>query len=299
MSRRIRRYPAQFVLMAASVWMTAAIPAAGQGGTGAAASSSADAAYVPTMTFEVASVRQSEVSNSYTVSGFFTQHTGTFRVTNWSIENLISIAYGLNGFGQLSGVPDSFHLAKFNIQAKAGDEADEKLAKLPREQQWLEQRHMIEVLLAERFHMKAHWETKEGDIYNLVSKGRAKLRETNGAPPSDDDGHPVPPLYQRNGSVNGYDYVGHACPMDALVEALTAQFGRPVADKTGLTGKYDFVLSYHRIRESEGDTDANSDPHIAPPLEIAVQDQLGLKLEPAKGPVTKLVIDHLEKPTEN
>jgi uncharacterized protein (TIGR03435 family) len=256
------------------------------------------------MTFDVASVRQSEVGYSYTVSGFFTAHTSTFRATNFQIENLISMAYGLNGYYQISGVPGSFQGAKFNVQAKADDAADQKLATLTGEQQWLEQRHMLLVLLAERFHLQAHWETKEGEIYNLVSKNRSKMRETSGAPPSEDEmkrfhGHAAPAIYQRNGSQTGYDYVGHACPIGVLADALTAQFGRPVIDKTGLAGKYDFVLSYHRIRESEADNDATSDPNLPPPLETALQDQLGLKLEAAKGPVSHLVIDHLEKPSEN
>ena len=282
-----------------------ALQASAQGAGLPPASPSADAPpYVPTMTFDVASVRQSQVSSSYTVSGFFTPHTSTFRATNFQIENLISLAYGLVGWYQISGVPDSFLRAMFNVQAKADDAADEKLARLTGDEQWLEQKHMLQVLLAERFHLKAHWETKEGEIYNLVAKNRAKLRETGNAPPSDEDvkvfhGHPVPPLYQRNNSQNGYDFVGHGCPMETLAKTLTGQFGRPVVDKTGLTGKYDFVLSYHRIREADDDHEANNDPNLPPSLESAVQDQLGLKLEPSRGPVRRLVIDHLEKPTEN
>jgi uncharacterized protein (TIGR03435 family) len=87
--------------------------------------------------------------------------------------------------------------------------------------------------------------------------------------------------------------------METLATALTAQFGRPVHDKTGLTGKYDFLLRHYQIRESDRDNETNTDPNLPPSLESAVQDQLGLKLEPAKGPVTNLVIDHLEKPTDN
>jgi uncharacterized protein (TIGR03435 family) len=112
-------------------------------------------------------------------------------------------------------------------------------------------------------------------------------------------GRPAPPLYQRGNSEEGFDFIGHACSIEALAAALTAQFGRPVNDKTGLTGKYDFVLRYYQIRESDRDNETNTDPNFPPSLETAVQDQLGLKLEAAKGPVTYLVIDHLEKPTDN
>lgn len=299
MTRRKHHRSTQLWFFAAAACLAAlALQAAAQT---AAAPSSAEPAYVPTMTFDVASVRQSEPGYSYTVSGFFTPHTSTFRATNFQIENLISFAYGLDSWSQIVAVPDSFQGAKFNVQAKADDAADQKLATLSGEQQWLEQRHMLLVLLAERFHLQAHWETKEGEIYNLVSKNRSKMRESNGAPPSDEDvkffhGHRIPPIYQRNNSQNGYDFVGHACSIEMLAKTLTSQLGRPVVDKTGLTGKYDFVLSYHRTRESAQD---ENDPNLPPPLETAVQDQLGLKLEPAKGPVSHLIIDHLEKPTDN
>jgi uncharacterized protein (TIGR03435 family) len=288
--------------VAAGWWLAAlALPAAAQTAPSPAAPPSAEPAYVPTMTFEVASVRQSQTGYSYTVSGFFTPHTSTLRVTNWSIENLLSMAYGLNGFYQISGVPDSFRRVVFNVQAKANDEADEKLSKLSGDQQWLEQQHMVQVLLAERFHLQAHWETKDGEIYNMMSKGRTKLREANGDPPSDEEskafgGRPIPPLYQQGDSRNGFDFVAHGCSMETLAKMLTAQFGRPVVDKTGLAGKYDFVLRYYRTRESERD---DNDPSLPLPLETALQDTLGLKLEPAKGPVSHLVIDHVEKPTEN
>jgi uncharacterized protein (TIGR03435 family) len=73
-------------------------------------------------------------------------------------------------------------------------------------------------------------------------------------------------------------------------------FGRPVSDKTGLTGKYDFVLKYQGRTDQDRSAD-DMDP--TPPLDRALTEQLGLKVETAKGPVKVLVIDHVEKPTEN
>jgi uncharacterized protein (TIGR03435 family) len=84
--------------------------------------------------------------------------------------------------------------------------------------------------------------------------------------------------------------------MNDLAETLARQFSRPVVDKTGLKGKYDFTLHYHDARLSDRSAD-DQDP--TPPLDMAIQDQLGLKLEPAKGPIQLLVIDHIEKPSEN
>jgi uncharacterized protein (TIGR03435 family) len=84
--------------------------------------------------------------------------------------------------------------------------------------------------------------------------------------------------------------------MDRLVEMLTVQLGGPVVDKTGLTDKYDFVLKYKGRWDSDRPAD---DPDPTLPLDQALQQELGLKVERAKGPVKMLVIDHVEKPSAN
>jgi uncharacterized protein (TIGR03435 family) len=84
--------------------------------------------------------------------------------------------------------------------------------------------------------------------------------------------------------------------MGQWVGMLTAQFGRPVIDKTGLTGKYDFVLKYKGRWDRDRDAD-DLDP--TPPMDRALQEELGLKVEAAKGLVKVLVIDHVDKPLEN
>jgi uncharacterized protein (TIGR03435 family) len=89
---------------------------------------------------------------------------------------------------------------------------------------------------------------------------------------------------------------GERLPDEFLVDILTAQFGRPVIDKTGLTGKYDFVLKYKCRWDSDRSAD-DMDP--TPPMDRALQEELGLKLESAKGPTTLLVIDHIGEPSEN
>ena len=84
--------------------------------------------------------------------------------------------------------------------------------------------------------------------------------------------------------------------MGDITQMLAGQFGHPVIDKTGLTGKYDFTLRYHGIRRSDRAAD---DMDKVPPLDRAIQEQLGLKLEPTKAPERFLVVDHIEKPSEN
>ncbi len=233
------------------------------------------------------------------VGGFFLTHSSSLHVTNFDVMNLLSMAYGIRR-DQISGLPNWREM--FNIQAKSDSAADERLASLSKDQQTLEQQHMMQVLLADRFKLKAHWETREGLAYDLVlSKDGPKMAAAKGEPPSAVEkktwgDHPIPPLYQRGDSRVGFDFVAHGCSMDDIVQMLANQFGHPVLDKTGLTGKYDFILRYHGTRLSDRKAD-DMDP--IPTLDTAIQDQLGLKLKSTKGPVQTLVIDHIEKPSAN
>jgi uncharacterized protein (TIGR03435 family) len=260
---------------------------------------SANAPYVPTMTFDVASIRESPPADSYFVSGRFAPHSSSLRVTNFTVMNLVILAYGVQPY-QIAGLPD--WQTMWNIQAKGNSAEDDRLAKLSPEEEQLEQQHMAQVLLAERFNLKVHWESREGATYALVvGKNGPKLRAASGAPPSAEElkqwgDKPIPPLYQSGSSMTGFQFVGHGSTIGELAADLAQQFDRPVADKTGLTGKYDFTLRYHAIRASDISMD-DKDP--LPPLDEAIQDQLGLKIVPAKGLIPVLVIDHIEKPSAN
>jgi uncharacterized protein (TIGR03435 family) len=255
------------------------------------------------MTYDVASVRENKTADpntGITMSGRFVPHTTIFHAINWSIENLIGAAYGVNGY-QMVGVPKWSWPTVFVIDAKGDAEADAKMAALTQEQQLAEQRHMLQALLEERFKLKTHWETKEGDVYHLVvADGGPKLGAEGSMPLSTDElksfgDRPVPALYQKNDG-EGFDFIAHRCSMGQWVEMLTAQFGRPVSDKTGLTGNYDFVLKY----KGRSDRDRNpEDLDPTPPMDRALQQELGLRIEAAKGPVRMLVIDHIQKPSEN
>lgn len=259
--------------------------------------------YVPTMTFDVASVRENkdvDLHTGMTVSGHFVGNTTALRLINWRIESLISYAYGANEY-QVVGAPKWPFTTVFVIDAKSDSEADAKLATLSKEQQLAEHQHMLQTLLEDRFKMKTHWETKWGDVYNLVvAKGGPKLGAEGSMPRSAEEtksfgDRPLPAIYQKNDG-QGYDFIARGCSMAQLVRTLTSQFGRPVTDKTGLTGNYDFVLKYR----GRWDRDRNADDiDPTPPMDRALQDELRLKVETAEGPVKILVVDHVEKPSEN
>ena len=161
-----------------------------------------------------------------------------------------------------------------------------------------QRRLMMQAMLADRFKLKVHHETKELPMYSLViAKGGFKLKEAD-----PNDTYP-------NG-VKGPDGVGHSgmmmflngvlkaqgVPISNLANSLSLQVHRLVVDKTGLTGKYDFSLAW----TADGVTPDNGlGAETWPSLFTALQEQLGLKLEPTKGMVDTIVVDHVEMPSEN
>jgi uncharacterized protein (TIGR03435 family) len=223
------------------------------------------------------------------------------RVINWRIESLIGYAYGADEY-QIVGAPKWPWPTVFVIEAKGDSEADAKMVALTNEQQRAEQQHMFQLLLEDRFKLKTHWETKEGDTYNLVvAKGGPKLGGEGSMPPSAEElkifgDRPVLLALRQKNDGQGYDFIAHGCSMGQWVGMLTNLFGRPVIDKTGLTGKYDFVLKYKGRWDRDRKAD-DLDP--TPPMDRALQEELGLKVEAAKGPAKVLVIDHIDKPSEN
>ena len=262
-----------------------------------------DKPYVPTLTYDVASVREAHI-DGWPGAGFIVSQDGhlnqsSIRLSNWNIENLLWLAYDVRG-QRISGLPRWTVPSVFVIQAKGDAAADAKLASLTPEQQRLEQEHMMQVLLADRFKLKVHWDQGPGYSYALVVSKPGRMQESTGAPPSEAEikrfgDHPVPQLYQRNDG-RGYDWVAHGATMKDLAPVLSVQMGASVVDETGLPGKYDFVLKYRGATDRDRAPD-DMDP--MPPLDRAIQDQLGLKLERKKDSVPRLVIDHIEKPSEN
>jgi uncharacterized protein (TIGR03435 family) len=213
----------------------------------------------------------------------------TFTATNVALGNLVSMAYDIR-LDIISGLPGWAQSTRFDISAKVSEPDIDALKKLSREQ-----RHaMLVALLANRFHLKAHVETKTLPVYDLVvAKGGSKLAENT--IPLDQTG----PLGLKPGSmmISEAEMTAVAVPISNLAQNLAFRVERNVIDKTGLTGKYNFTLKW-RPDELEGKADATTDSN-APDLFTALQEQLGLRLEPSKGPVDTLVIDHVEMPSEN
>jgi len=255
--------------------------------------------YVPTLTFDVASIRQSPNEAAFIIGSNNTLHASLFTASHFRPLSLIQIAYRLDDT-QISGGPDwvSDNSYQVNIRASSDSSVDQLLAKLSDDQAKLEKQHMLQALLADRFQLKVHWETKQLPIVALqVGKRSPKLQPTKAVPTNPDGKTDSVTL----GSIQfhlvpmGRELVCSGLSMSDLASFLTGEMNTRVVDQTGLSGLYDFTLQYNTLRSG----DEGDDPAKWPPLPTAVQDQLGLRLESTKGLIQILIIDHIEKPSDN
>jgi uncharacterized protein (TIGR03435 family) len=192
----------------------------------------------------------------------------------------------------LVGVPDWMRTELYNIDAKV-PESDLAAWQNPATQQAM-LRSMMQTMLADRCKLAVHRGSKEVAVYRLVvGKGGSRLKE---AAPG--DAHPGAMRLPGGGEFLDNDGTGkasfYAAPISALAVVLSNFAGRPVEDKTGLTGRYD--MSFRRPRPGSPSTEPELNP---PPTIFEVAESFGLKLEPARTSVETLVIDHVEKPTGN
>jgi uncharacterized protein (TIGR03435 family) len=251
--------------------------------------------YTPTLTFDVATIRPAQPSDAnFHASVSSPPHSSRFEVTNLPAKALIQIAYGFDA--PLVGAPDWVGDTFYTIRARSDEAADARLAQLTVNEVRLEKRNALRVLLAERFGLKTHLETRNSSIYNLVvDKGGVKMQVVPPPPPPADGGAPPPPPptdVQAHGSQHGLEFVATNASMRAIAGVLSSMIEAPVVDKTGLTGAYNYTLQFGRDWSEH-------DPDSWPSIYTAVQEQLGLKLEAVHESVPNLVIDNITKPTEN
>jgi uncharacterized protein (TIGR03435 family) len=166
---------------------------------------------------------------------------------------------------------------------------------------------MLQALLEERFKLKIHRETKEIPVYVLTAVKVAKLKPFQAGscvPSSDTFLPPALAAGQRpcRALVSRLSVEAEGATILEFSKLLTLAVDRPVIEKTGLMGRYDIHLEFsadQAITGPPGAADDAADPRTAPSIFAAVQEQLGLKLAPARGPGEFLVIDHVERPSEN
>jgi uncharacterized protein (TIGR03435 family) len=230
--------------------------------------------------FEAASVRVSDPS-LVLPPGPSVQFlpSGRFVAPRVSLFVLLQQVYGVRSY-QISGGPGWVRSEQFEIQATAGSPASEDQMKL-----------MVQALLADRFHLKLHRETREIPVYALIAgKSGPKLQSAKDATQCGGSG--CFGVGNGNLTANGTTMTFFAG------EVLTRLLDRPALDKTGLAGHYDFKLTYDQSSTQPPIVGMPMAPTEGPSIFAAVED-LGLKLIPEKDPIEILVIDSAERPDAN
>jgi len=244
----------------------------------------------PAPTFDVASIKRSNTQGSSWSAG--SQPGGRWSMRNVPIAVLIREAYPAES-RRLVGVPDWVEKDAYDIDAKAEGEPSEERIRL-----------MLQSLLAERFQFAVHYAPVEEDVFELMTiqpddRRRAAMtpskfdcdairearrvgRSFEGPPPANG----APPC---GWSSNGEDYRFGGVTMSRFAQTLSPD-GRVVVDKTGLPGHYEFTLRYSREVVTTDDL---------PSIFAALREQLGLRLVPGKAMLRAVIVDRIERPTEN
>ena len=256
----------------------------------------------PPPSFEVSVIRPSAADATGTN---FMLSSSRFSVTDAPLTDLIQFAYDLKTNQQVPKTPAWIASEKFDVDATIADADLERPQQAPLQtsDQKLEQyRLRVRTLLAERFNLKVTRQMKDLPVYALVLAKGGPQPALVPAPP-DTLAQRTPPL---GGFSSGQVKAG-AVSMAVFADLLSGRpdvDGRPVVDATGLKGSFDFTLVFVRSGAQPTPYDATSPrtttaPDADVPLLTALEEQLGLKLEPRRAPVEVLVIDHVEPPTPN
>lgn len=279
----------------------------------------------PAPTFEVASIKPSKPGPSKTgpfLVGFQIGRGAHFTAHGITAKMLLEEAYSVKD-AQISQAPPWFDTDRYDIDAKPEEPVGAAIDKLPADDQKDKLMQMIQALLADRFKLAIGHESKEMPVYAMVvAKSGPKMKVSDFKPPEHPEAvSPMPPksgdramrgrIMMRNGNLTST-----GIEMRMLADVLSSFTGRPVIDKTNLSGRYEFTLQWTPDMNQmpmagkgapggpgpggPGGPEAAPAPESnSPSLFTAIREQLGLRLESQKAPMDVLVITHAEKPSEN
>ena len=256
----------------------------------------------PAPSFEVAAIKPSHPG---TPGPSFRFHGDGITIHSATLKAIMGFAFNVRDF-QISGGPSWINSDRYDIEAKEPKAVQDGMLKLDFDQRTKLMGQLLQSLLADRFQLKVTHDTKELPVYALVvAKGGPKFLHAK-FETSDDPAHRADPTLPRP--------AGPPCPTDMrcwhnygsmalVVDILSwmSDIGRPVLDRTGLEGGYYLELQYAPQRLTAAASTDNAPPPgpVGPSIFTALERQLGLKLKPTKGPVESIVIEHIERPTEN
>jgi uncharacterized protein (TIGR03435 family) len=266
----------------------------------------AQSAPAATPKFEVVSIKPCEFRQN-TISDMAPQgnstpgnlRTGCFPLLNANGSGLIRGAYASNPFTPINGGPSWIHSAAYEINARAEGSPSVRTMNGP----------MMRGVLEEYFHLKIHQQIAEGPVFFLtVARGGPKLHSFVAGSCTLQENPLQPGQNYCKSNMSGStpaSIEAQGATLDDFSRMLFAILGHPVINKTGIAGRFDMRMEFSRegttfsplrTEPADGRSPA-SDPTDS--IFAAVQGQLGLKLEPAKGPVETFVIDHIERPAGN
>jgi uncharacterized protein (TIGR03435 family) len=225
--------------------------------------------------FEVATIRPSRESVKFEHDGKTEFLGDTLRMQDVSVNTCIKLAYHVQD-RQIDG-PGWLASDRFDITAKTDGPSDEDTMK-----------RMLQSLLADRFGLSFHREPREMRVIVLtVASGGDKLK-----PAAAPDAKPY-----RENSVNGT--IAKSMPVGEFADFLSGPLDMPIVDHTGLNGKYDFALDFTPYLADPAKNMDGTKPDTTAILKAALNDELGLKMTGGKAQIDVLVVDHVEKPSQN
>lgn len=249
--------------------------------------------------FDVATIRPSKADSLRTVRS--ASGLQMFDVTvRYVMEQAYNIPWTNGSKDRIRGGPGWIDSDHYDVDAKIAPEAAATLEQMPEAQRRRQMNLRLQTLLADRLKLKVHFETREEPVFAIMTaKSGPKLTPATGVEGQEGQGISV-------------RYNGQAAQMTAKGATLaelaywltgySEMGGQTVVDQTGLTPRYDFVLNWTRERaltSGERNGEAEMPASGGPALFTALQEQLGLKLVNTKGPVEIIIIDSIERPTEN
>jgi uncharacterized protein (TIGR03435 family) len=243
--------------------------------------------------FEVASIKINKIGGGTT----FGAGNGGSGGRNVTLKALMAFAYRIQAY-QILGGPSWVSSDRFDIEARAADRnSDPDQLRL-----------MLQSLFEDRFQLRIHREMQLSNVYALVvGKKGSRLKSSLDQISPDVNGPSAPGAGPNRGVIRmvAGSMTGNAVPLSHVTSLLSNRLDRIVIDKTNLTGRFDLQLQWTPDIE-ENPLSPGGDPIPSAPADpsrpsnfVAIQEQLGLKLEPQKAPIEVLIIDHVERPSEN
>jgi uncharacterized protein (TIGR03435 family) len=232
--------------------------------------------------FDAATIKPPNPKARYQKVGFYGEPGGRI-FYGGNIKMLVEYAFDLQDY-QVAGGPNWTSSQWFEINAVPPEASPSRNIKVRNADPTSEQRLMLRSLLADRFGLKFHLETKTGEVY-LLTRGNKPLQLK---PPKDPAADPRAIVFIYQGGIANGEAEGTNTTSDYLAQRLSSYLRLPVLNQTGITGSYDFNLAPD-----------DPDSHDVVAATRSVVDRLGLKLKRGRGPIQTLVIDHVEQPSEN